>query len=403
MDHKLFCAVLKNLLHVNIHAGDLDENFLRLLEEKYCFHPALQPLFKAEVLQPLLQKIEPGVLYEFRDRLGVCVLFFVLDGVPMNVGPFVRREFDLDRTRRLMLEAGLPGSYAESIRLYYSNFPLCGMTRAIDAILACYRAFLPEAPSLNLARIDDYPETRKLPKQNYEERLDYSSVYRRYALENEFLHYIEKGEPENTLAAHDRMAAEGLRDKRYVNAVYQDVNVSFAILRGLARKAAENGGASVVEINEITQRSIQQMQAEQSVQKKVQISRAMYAELAQAVDKAHSRTGSFSPVIRKAVDILRHNYSQNLSMEQLAEQVRLSPSHLSHLFSKEVGMSVSQYVAALRCEEAASLLKTSGAPVSEISAYVGYLDQNYFVKVFKKHYNKTPSEFRAESNGNKAE
>ena len=90
-------------------------------------------------------------------------------------------------------------------------------------------------------------------------------------------------------------------------------------------------------------------------------------------------------------------------MDQLAEQVRLSPSHLSHLFSKEVGMSVSQYVAALRCEEAASLLKTSDAPVSEISAYVGYLDQNYFVKVFKKHYNKTPSEFRAESIGNKAE
>ena len=403
MEKELFCSVIQNLLHINVHAGALDDDYLRLFEEKYCYHPSLQPMFQAKVIKPMVSEIEPGVLYEFRDRLGICALLFLMNGTFYMAGPFVRKEFDLDKVRHVMLSTGFSGSYAESIRLYYSNFPLCSVTRAIETIHACVLAFCPGAPQLTLARIDDYPETRRLPKQNYEEQLDYSTVYRRYALENEFLHYIEKGEPENALSAHDRMAAEGLKDKRYASAVYQDVNVSFAILRGLARKAAENGGASVVEINEITQRSLQQMQAEQSVQKKVQISRAMYAELAQAVDKANSRTGSFSPVIRKAVDILRHNYSQNLGMEQLAEQVRLSPSHLSHLFSKEVGMSVSQYVAALRCEEAASLLKTSNAPVSEISAYVGYLDQNYFVKVFKKHYNKTPSEFRAESVGNKAE
>ena len=394
MDHKLFCAVLKNLLHVNIHAGELDEDFLRLLEEKYCFHPALQPLFKAEVLQPLLQKIEPGVLYEFRDRLGVCVLFFVLDGVPMNVGPFVRREFDLDRTRRLMLEAGLPGSYAESIRLYYSNFPLCGMTRAIDTILACCQAFLPEAPSLNLARIDDYPETHRLPTINYNESLDYSSVYRRYELENQFLHTIEKGDAEHVAIAHDQMAAAGLRDKRFVSAVYQDVNVSMAILRTLARKAAENGGASVVEINEITQRALQKMLAETSTSRKTQVMKQMCVELAEAVDRARSRLGNFSPPIRKAVDTLRHNYSQDLGLPELAGHVGMSASHLSRLFSKEVGMSVSQYVAALRCEEAASLLKDSNLPIYEIAAYVGYTDNNYFVKVFKKHYGTTPSDYR---------
>ena len=87
----------------------------------------------------LIGKIEPGILYEFRDRLGVCVLFLLLEGEPVTVGPFVRREFDLEKARRAMLSAGLPGSYAESIRLYYSNFPLCGMTRAIDAVTACCR------------------------------------------------------------------------------------------------------------------------------------------------------------------------------------------------------------------------------------------------------------------------
>ena len=402
MDYSLFCSVLRNLLHLNVHAGPLDEAYLRGFEDKYCYHAALQPLFRAEALGPLIGQIEPCVLYEFRDRLGVCVLFLLLEGEPVTVGPFVRREFDLEKARRAMLSAGLPGSYAESIRLYYSNFPLCGMTRAIDAVTACCQAFCPDAPAFSIARIDDYPETRKLPAQNYEQNLDYSSVYRRYELENQFLHTIEKGDAENVLSAHDRMASAALRDRRYTSAVYQDINVSLSILRALARKAAENGGASVVEVNEITQRAVQRMQAEINAQKKVQITRAMFVELAEAVDRARSRLGSYSPPIRKAADTLRHNYSQSLSLEQLAAHVGLSPSHLSRSFSKEVGMSISQYVAAIRCEEAAAMLTGSDASVQQISAYVGYLDNNYFVKVFKKQYGMTPTEYRAKNPGKKA-
>ena len=307
MDYALFCSVLRNLLHVNVHAGALDEEYLRAFEDKYCYHPVLQPMFRVETMRPLLDMIESGVLYEFRDQLGICSLFFLLNEVPVAVGPFVRREFDLERTRRVMLSAGLPGSYAESIRLYYSNFPLCGMTRAIDTVTACLQAFCPEAPMLTLARIDDYPKTHKLPTQNYEGSLDYSSIYRRYELENQFLRTIEKGEVENVLMAYDRMATAGLRDKRYVSAIYQDVNMSLAIIRALARKAAEQGGASVVEVNEITQRAVQQMQAETSLQRKMQIARRMYVELAEAVDRARSQMGAYTGPIRKAVNALRHN------------------------------------------------------------------------------------------------
>ena len=402
MDYALFCSVLKNLLHVNVDTDVLNDAYLIQYEEKYCYHPALQPMFRAEVMKPLFHQIEPAVLYEFRDRLGICSLFFLLNGVPIALGPFVRREFDLERTRRVMLSAGLPASYAESIRLYYSNFPLCGMSRAIDAVLACVQAFCPDAPVYTLARIDDYPETKKLPKQNYDENLDYSSIYRRYELENQFLRTIEKGDAENVLIAYERMASAGLRDKRYVSAVYQDVNVSLAIIRALARKAAENGGASVVEVNEITQRAVQRMQAETSVQRKIQISKNMLVSLAEAVDRARSRLGSYSAPVRKAADTLRHNFSQNLSLEQLADHVGMSPSHLSRTFTKEVGMSISQYVAALRCEEAASMLRDSDTPISEISAYVGYLDNNYFVKVFKKQYGVTPSDYRAGNTGKEA-
>ena len=48
------------------------------------------------------------------------------------------------------------------------------------------------------------------------------------------------------------------------------------------------------------------------------------------------------------------------------------------------------------------MLTGSDASVQQISAYVGYLDNNYFVKVFKKQYGMTPTEYRAKNPGKKA-
>ena len=56
--------------------------------------------------------------------------------------------------------------------------------------------------------------------------------------------------------------------------------------------------------------------------------------------------------------------------------------------------TMTQYIASMRCKKAANLLKKTNLPIQEISSYVGYSDNNYFVKVFKKNYDMTPTEFR---------
>lgn len=63
---------------------------------------------------------------------------------------------------------------------------------------------------------------------------------------------------------------------------------------------------------------------------------------------------------------------------------------------QKVGQTVSQYIRALRCEQAARLLRETDLFVSEISAYVGYPDNNYFAKAFKAQYGTTPSVWRAQ-------
>ncbi len=88
------------------------------------------------------------------------------------------------------------------------------------------------------------------------------------------------------------------------------------------------------------------------------------------------------------------HYSEELSLECVAAEARLSPQYLSRAFKKWVGMSFVYYIHATRVRRAKALLTDSQLSVKEIAARVGYSDSNYFSRVFKQQTNVTPSEYR---------
>ena len=262
----------------------------------------------------------------------------------------------------------------------------------VQVILDLFRKYRSIGP---LGR--EYQMNAKGPSQpNYSETLDYSSLYTRYAMENRFLRLVETGDTENALMAYRDMALQSVSSNRYINAVYQDPVSSLSIVRALARKAAENGGASIVEINEITQRALQRAVSPKHSGEAVEIAETMILELTEAVRQKKLRLNQYTLPIQRVVEYLHLNYSQRIPLSKLAELAALSAAYLAREFKKEVGMTITQYIAHLRCEQAAQLLRESDTSIQDISSFVGYTDNNYFVKVFKKLYGTTPSEFRAQ-------
>jgi len=394
MDHVLFKTLLNHLLNVNVVFPSASKDALEEFQKKFCYHENFQPLFTASVLKQMMQDMDVQTVYELRDPLGLCILALRLEGEKVIVGPFALKEFQEEKVRSVMLSQGLPLSFLESLRLYFSAFPVISANHAFRTVSACAGSFAGISDDFQLCRIDHYKASEKLPKTIYQEALDYSSVYHRYEAENQFLRLIETGDVENVLISYSRMSAVNMNADRYVSAVYQDVSVSLSMVRALARKAAENGGASVVQIHEITQRGVQRFLAARTVLEKESQTRAMILELTEAVREARNRNLQYSSPVRKAVEYIRLNYSQEISLEMLSAHVSLSESHLSHLFKKEVGLSVVEYIVRLRCEKAAELLRGTSDSVQDISACVGYLDSSYFVRVFKKRYGITPTAYR---------
>ncbi len=99
-------------------------------------------------------------------------------------------------------------------------------------------------------------------------------------------------------------------------------------------------------------------------------------------------------LIENAKKVIESNFAGDISLEQVARHVHLSPAYLSELFKKQTGMSFIDYKTIVRIENAKKLLTAPSVTISEVSSQVGYTDPKYFSKLFKKITGKTIYEFK---------
>jgi two-component system response regulator YesN len=97
--------------------------------------------------------------------------------------------------------------------------------------------------------------------------------------------------------------------------------------------------------------------------------------------------------------IAQHYGDPNLSLQEVARQINLSPNHFSMVFGQEAGATFKSYLTEIRMDKARQLLRATTLRPSEIAAQVGYNDSHYFSAVFRKQTGLTPTEFRAQPQG----
>jgi two-component system, response regulator YesN len=100
-------------------------------------------------------------------------------------------------------------------------------------------------------------------------------------------------------------------------------------------------------------------------------------------------------LIRQAREYIDHHYMDpDISLNKVASQVNLSPSHFSVVYSQETGQTFKEYLTEIRIKKAKELLRMTNMRSTEISYKVGYNDPHYFSHVFGKYTGFSPKEFR---------
>ena len=105
-------------------------------------------------------------------------------------------------------------------------------------------------------------------------------------------------------------------------------------------------------------------------------------------------TKSYSPEVLQAISYMQNNINLQLTTSQISQAVYTSPNRLHKLFKAETGMTIGAYLDRLVFFRAAQLLIDPKLSIGEISRQLGFCDQYYFSRRFKKRFGQTPSLFR---------
>lgn len=99
-------------------------------------------------------------------------------------------------------------------------------------------------------------------------------------------------------------------------------------------------------------------------------------------------------MVKRAREFILDNYQKPIKVDDIAEYLFISPSHLSRLFRQELNCTVLEYLTRVRIEKALELLKSNEYSVEKVSKLVGFKYSSYFVRIFKKHVGVTPLTYR---------
>ena len=96
--------------------------------------------------------------------------------------------------------------------------------------------------------------------------------------------------------------------------------------------------------------------------------------------------------------MINEEYKEELSLKTLAAKYRINSSYLGQIFSKEVGVSFSEYLNKVKNTKAKELILNTNMKINNIAREVGYTDTSYFYRKFKKYYGVCPSTLREMKN-----
>lgn len=104
-----------------------------------------------------------------------------------------------------------------------------------------------------------------------------------------------------------------------------------------------------------------------------------------------------SEMVQRTLNIIHERFSEKLTVNAIAEEIFVHPSHLSRRFLEEQQIGISEYISNYRLEHAARMLQQQPKmSISQIAEHTGYASQHYFSISFKKKYAVSPREYRTQ-------
>ena len=379
--------LIRLLYHVNLSVI-YDHHSLEAFSRRYRFHP-LQHMFSVDNMRQLLRDLNDGQILFLTDAFRVRTAIFYLDGVPVLFGPFTSVLLTERDVKSLLLQYPLPDVTEGDLLYYLNSFPCLPETQVSGILTSLLQVLYPEEKAREIVSINYLEKPQYWTEENLvSEREDYIRLLeQRYAYERSFMQSIEEGNGRKAIQNLHSMQMDVAYLKREGNALEIE-RVGAAI----ARLSALRAGLPSLLADRISRENTVACIRATRVDEIVRAQEKMVRDFCKAVRANRGQT--HSALVQSALYCIENEYTGEITIQSLAEELDVSVNHLISLFKKEMHTTPNVYLRQHRLKQAARILAATDQPVQEVASAVGIPDANYMIKLFKAQYGDTPTEYR---------
>lgn len=356
----------------------------------------------AALFHEIERKGQPHTVYMEDNSFGMHYTFFLF---PENIraeygyticciGPMIFTDFETIDFHAMLEQHHIDEHRLHDLQIFFSQIPalpsidywtslitpLCRVIFEGEVRLLTSHAGEEHLLSVNLGTflLADEPD------------LSTETIEKRYNAENAMLQAIRRGDYADAVVSHSRFMQYKLMPR--VNDSLRNAKNFLFVANTLFRKAVEQANVHPIYIDDLSRRLAIQIENCSSQSQITQLGNEMLRKYCLLVNN-YSR-GDVSELIHRCLDYIDFHYAEALSLSLLAEHLSVSTVYLSALFKKEMDVNLSVYIQDVRLRQALLLLNSTKLPVQEIAARCGFLDENYFSRIFKKKHGMSPREYR---------
>ena len=354
----------------------------------------LWPDFSGQNIRPTSASHAPDRrLLIIKSNLGFfnLIAYLTLDETPdfISIGPFRSEEFSTDHFSRISKELRLNSSSNALLQAFFEGLPYVPLSSIINITRTILSTHFPEFEKLEPTPVE-FSDQSHVAQLDMDLLMDYSADYAE-TYQKTLLHFLaalKKGDAELAQSALKKFIQEtrfvsssnvtmykrqlnALNDYCHMALLETSVHPGHILRLNASMKLKINGTSSPDTLSGLP----------------IDICRK-YCLLV----KNYAYT-EYSKTIRAVINYIHLHLDEDLSLSHLAKHFYKNPASLSASFSREVGMSVTDFIHQTRINEAIRYFNTSELSISEVAIAVGFQDFSYFSRLFRKQVGCNPREY----------
>ncbi|MBX0357767.1 AraC family transcriptional regulator [Halobacillus sp. Nhm2S1] len=300
----------------------------------------------------------------------------------VGIGPFVQQEVLRKHVRMNLVMNDLDSDLEEQFVEYFDQLSMINQVQ-VSALKRVLNQLLPKRKKMTSQGFSQ--ERMRKEYQSYTQTLP--SYHKTVASKQRFTELFKNGDEE---AVEEY---QGLREKiMAAKDVRQHKNQLIRWISELSYLCMEKG-APQDEIDSLCDFYINFLEARETTEDLKFLEMNILQSFLERMRNSKNRR-LHSPLVERTQRYIFQNLTKDLNLKGIAETLNVNPNYLSGVFTKEKGVSITQFINQQRIKEAKELLCITHHSLMDISILLGYNSQSYFTRVFKSIVGVGPKEFR---------